>query len=98
MASTALQLSMLNTIEAYRHTEQESGEQDNNWIYGNVRDDWNTETTLASSPIISPIASPSPPHVTTSMPVKESSARTPDPLQVMDGDDNDHYDLYSDDD
>jgi hypothetical protein len=84
---------MLNTIEAYRRTEQENEEQDNDWIYGNIHNDWNTETTLASSHI----ASPSSPHVTTFMLVEESSAQTPDPIQVMDGDDIDH-DLYSDDD
>ncbi|KAF9352784.1 hypothetical protein BGX34_011969 [Mortierella sp. NVP85] len=93
-----LRLCMLKTIEAYRRTEQGSEEQGNNWIYGNIRDDRYTETTLASSPITSPIASPSLPHVTTSMLVKESYARTPDPLQDMDGDDIDNHDLYSDDD
>ncbi|KAG0002655.1 hypothetical protein BGZ65_002468 [Modicella reniformis] len=65
-----LRLSMLNTIEAYRCTEEESEEQDNNWIYGNIHSGRDMETTLASSPI----ASPSPSDVTTFMPEEESSS------------------------
>ncbi|KAF9193598.1 hypothetical protein BGZ51_002886 [Haplosporangium sp. Z 767] len=92
---------MIDTIESYRRTEQndESGseeeqDQDLSWVYGNSRGRLDAETTLASSPIASPVYS----GVSFCQQMEVSSREpSPEPLPgrslTMDGD-GDDLDLY----
>jgi hypothetical protein len=89
---------LINTIEAYRRTEQGTDENEQDWIYGNSRDGRSTEIMIASSPIASPIGSPGPANVTIIIPsTGPSHGPSPDLLPVleelMEGEDTD-LDLY----
>ncbi|KAF9082428.1 hypothetical protein BGX27_004539 [Mortierella sp. AM989] len=85
-------LSMANTIEAYHETELEGEDQNDDWIYGNIRSDQNTEITIASSRIASShiasshIASPCLPPATELISVPSPSPSL-DLIQALDEDD-----------
>ncbi|KAG0326371.1 hypothetical protein BGZ99_009611, partial [Dissophora globulifera] len=71
---------MLRTIKEYYCTEQD---EDYDWVYDNARDGRDLETTLASSPNVSP----GPSKVTIFLPVEEASVPSPELIQTADGDD-----------